>query len=854
MTTLGNKTLTGGLSASTVSTGVQYGVSRLTGSLPNGGAAPLTMTQNGWLTTLGGRVKVASGSNSIYWAVWLGESPTTLLARTATVAVDTNDANREGGVAWTATEHDSALRLTSGQILTLGLKAETGDPVLLSYIGSATTGPLVNPTYTRHIGAGLPGDPFAPSVTAQVPYRAAIYAEFTANSAPNAPTSLSPANLASVKADAVTFGGTFSDPDTGAPTYDALWAYEFEVRDANTLTDLWSGPSALFLANVAQQEAGSFTQAYAGTTLTGGQDIEWRARCYDIHHEPGAWSAWRTIAIALNGVVVMTAPTGKVDGPTDEIGWAGTYTHVGSLAATTLQLRVIKNDVVYLEGAEFAKAITSGASWTAAYSADGGIGLLGQGLALGVQARAKDSDGNWGRWSVPLAFSTNAIPTVPAALEPQSGDSATERPTLSWASRDTDADDIEGTDVQWTVEITRPDTTVHTYTATAYDTTTGRASLAMTGTHMPTYGIYSWRVKADDLSASDGESDWSTPALFSYQDGIVVSVSAPTDGQALATLTPAVTFSISAGSIVQRRLTLYLPGSNTAIYDTGIETSGANTFTVPAGVLFNTQSYDAVVWARNDDTPIPEEGTSARRRFAVSFATPATPQGVSISEYALPGSPEPTAALLSWQRTDLPLDQFGGYQISRKRASDSTPTTLLILGNPHQTRWIDLFAPADGSITYTVTTLRKLGNGQTTAASASSASIDLALSVVVITSTGADQRSAVLRWKPASRRGSYEQPKEKYVTWGADGVPIVAFGSGTAENVDDQFTIIGDEQATRDAHFQNLRELYKLRIPVCYRSEQTRFFGIIEEFRWEISDNKIVVWLRVEQTAFKEGL
>lgn len=805
---------------------------------------------DGFITHVGMWARRTGSVAKAYLAVWKadGTDAGDFLCRTALLTLGAAGANVEGPVAASATEAQTVGRVKAGDVLWIGPKVEQGD----AEIGVLPTGSVR--TQTRTVAGGVPTDPFGAGASAdEAPL--AVYVTFVANSAPTAPVSLTPTAGGTVNTVTPTLGGTFADPDTGSPAFDKLLGFEFEVRDNATDALMWSGSGASFLAAAAERDSGVFARTYNGAALAAGTTYKWRVRATDLSFQYGAWSAYQTFVVNAFGQILNTAPTGKVDGPTTAISWSGTYYHPGGNAATDMQIRVLKNGAVYRLGAEFAKAVASaalpGTAFTVASGADGGIGVLDTGQVYTFQFRVK-ANGQWSDWQPETAFSTNAIPTEPTALEPPSGTASSDYPLLSWSAYDPDADDVEGTDVRWEVEIVRPDTGASAvYTTTAYDAATGRGSLQTTATHVPVTHAnpYQWRVRSQDISASDGFSEWSDWQGFVYAAGLVVSVTAPTEGQTVDRGTPTFTWSISSGTQTQYRVEVYDDGTLKKRIDTGVVASATMSHT-DATVLENGKRYDARVWVNNGTI----SGWSARRSFLVSYAPPEGVGNPALSTYAHERDPEPTSVMVSWSPTTLQFGDFESYLIRRRAAGTAFADATIIkkIRNPLQTVWIDYYAPADKAQTYSISVLRKI-DGQFVESAAVEADIDLDLSVATVVSARDGAERAVLRWKPAQRRNQPAFDYEMHPTWGTGGRPTAIAGEGVREVIDASFTLIADSEASKEAHLAALRSLHARREEVMYRDELQRFFGLITQFTWDVEDNKIVVRLKIEEVYYVEG-
>lgn len=126
---------------------------------------------------------------------------------------------------------------------------------------------------------------------------------YSTNSAPSAPTSMSPTGGSYQTSSTPTLAFTHSDPDG-----DALLDYDLQVSTDSTFASVthW---------NIAAQTTGitgnNVSRVYAGTALTTGTLYYWRARTSSSAGvlTEGAWSAAQSFRIAATPVATLTEPS-----------------------------------------------------------------------------------------------------------------------------------------------------------------------------------------------------------------------------------------------------------------------------------------------------------------------------------------------------------------------------------------------------------------------------------------------------------------------------------------------------------------------------------------------------------------
>lgn len=848
------------------------------------GEVRLTMPEAGWADGMGiwaGKNSNLDANSVFRLALWDASTgvPGSLIDFTPEMA-----ALSQGRSNLQATLLNKGL-LVAGRPLALGFVVNRNGALAFSY--NTTISATFVQAFRNGGGAVNPTHPFeAGSTITETPgiQPAAIFLNYTPNSAPNAPINIAvqgvttPGPILSTVTPTFTF--TFSDPDKTAGRAEKVQRYEFRLKNADTGETIWppsgSPTAAQFTATTAEQAAASITRAYPGATATSpalvsGGDYTVEIRTQDLAGAWGAYSAPFAFSIADIGAVSVAdgTPSGKIDTVTSAISYTARWNHPDGTATSHVQVEVLQGGATWRLGAEVAKIVASAALPGAAFTitaADAGIGELPRGEDFTYRVRARAS-GIWTDWSAQRAFTTNAPPTMPVPVSPADGEVVTSPPLLSWLSSDPDADDIMGADVVWTLRLTRPSplsvlTFQHPADAMSFDGELSLASFQLTATHVPNTGTYVWEVLADDLSASAvqadyGKSAWSDPAQFSLATGPQPTLDLP--AATVNTVSPLYRWTVVNGPSVAYRVVVYLAGTTTRVWDSQRVDSTSLDVVQPAGFLRNGTSYDVqvTVW-----TAAEQQGTSMRRRFAVTFTAPAAISGLTATEYRAQRDPEPTTIALSWNQTVLPAGEFQGY-IVRRRFEGETPDAAIILAgitNPAQSRWWDFHAPPGVGLIYSVSQLRRSGSGPgnpIVEGPQTDVSTRLDLGVIVIATTrNPGVERVVITYEPVDIGDTPRQNTQPYVAWGSENIPTMISTPGTQDVFRITGTLETDGNVTQQQLYASLKSIIRAQAIVSFRYERERIFGKL--FNPSLNPgtefDPDTVSFEVQQTNFQEGL
>ena len=344
---------------------------------------------------------------------------------------------------------------------------------------------------------------------------------YTANTAPNAPTNLSPRGDAVVNTTVPTLTGLFSDPDAG----DTLSGVQLQMYEDDGVSLKWD--SGWLAASGT-----SFSVVYSGPALTGNTDYEWRARTKDAGGKVGEWSPNQT----FRANTVPLAPSVAINGAASD------------LTTLTPSFFITHNDPdvsdYNLEGyrAVVYRQSDGTVIWDTGEQSDFGTHtktLAYTGPALSWQtgyyfiARTKDSNNAWGPYSGALAFTTHTTGT-PTNLAP-SGTASSLTPTFT-GERSKSNDTL----ASYEIELYESDGQTLVWSSGSLAATTPTSFVKVyDGPALTQADTYKWRVRA--TGEIGGTSAWSSLVTFAAPDTNTPTVSAPI-GLEIADLTPDLTF------------------------------------------------------------------------------------------------------------------------------------------------------------------------------------------------------------------------------------------------------------------------------------------------------------------------
>jgi hypothetical protein len=407
--------------------------------------------------------------------------------------------------------------------------------------------------------------------TSSDPY---IVVTYTTNTAPNAPTGLTPTADTVVTGLTPTFQGTFSDPDAG----DLMANAQVIVYADDGVTQIWDSGS--FAATGT-----TFSKVYSGTALTGNTFYKWKGRTAD---DDGAWGAYSALQrFKVNStpnapsISLTESPTTDVKTltPTFNITHNDPDASDSQMTGYTLILETSGGSAVWNSGdvtvtATVSKAVTYAGpalSWQTGYR---------------WRARTKDSNGAWGAYSTNATFTTHTA-GVPISLSPSGGITASSITPTFTGSRATSADSL--TSAQIKVYASDGTTLVwDSGTFTTGVTSTGFSKI-YAGTALSASTTYKWQARV--TSSVGGTSAYSALQTFVTPDTNTPSGDAPV-GSGITPVTN-LQFTFSRGTNFNiHQLYLYSDSGGTVqvTSDTPVAytATGTKTFTYSGTLSWNT--------------------------------------------------------------------------------------------------------------------------------------------------------------------------------------------------------------------------------------------------------------------------
>lgn len=521
-----------------------------------------------------------------------------------------------------------------------------------------------------------------------------------ANHAPNRPTALSPSGDITNGSRAVTLTSHFSDADETLPDgqrWDYLTAYQILIRRRSDNVTVWD--SGWLTASSTERSTKTTRRAY---TLPA-WDTEY---AYYVRHRDrsGAVSPYAvTYLTAFAGAAVdrPTSPTGRVTSITNPGTIRAVYRSTGNLAATSLQARLLTaGGAVLRNGAVLPTKTTPGQTLSASWSVSG-LGTLQWGMTYNLQVRAKDSAGNWSRWSPSRSFTTNDPPTIPTIYKPQDNEVRSTKTSLSVQVYD---DDGTPSAVTVFIEIyneagTLLRTVEAPYNPPALQPNVYTAEVDAVG--ITSYGTYRWRAYAfDGVTYSGGASsaaDAARSPMWTYTYAAVPSPTITGPTTTIQTAHPAVTWEVST----QATYRVIMRDGSTIVYDTGELADPAdrghvitNRFWKTGQSWTNNRTLAITVYVR-DDTGL--QGNTDALLVTLRYPPVDTLQ-ISASPFALPGTHGTNAIRLTHPQTTYGTDEFRAYRYRRVESSapegytspdESTAVWLARVTDPTDTELID---------------------------------------------------------------------------------------------------------------------------------------------------------------------
>jgi len=762
--------------------------------------------------------------------------PASRKSSTNSIGLNTRMADASGGQDYTA-DLLAAVLLSSGAKYALAALFHGGR---MAHGQNNATDTMFN----RDTSLTTPPDPMGYTYS-DIQTQIAIWVNYQPNSAPNIPSSPSPADGASFTTTTPTYEADFRDVDETLPNglaSDFLNAYQIQVRsvsaaNATTGTVVWD--SGWLGASGTEKTNRRFSRVHGGSALTPGQRYQWRSRVQDRFGAQSGWTSWTGGDFLVSGAAIVTLdgnPTGRTTDTTPD--FQGKYHQVSGTASSHVQVRLFIGESLIATSPEIAKVVASAALPGTGFTitaAESTFGTLADDVRYSYQVRAKAS-GVWSDWSAARDFKTNGRPTIPVNLRPVSGSATTSYPMLMCQTSDPDGDTLTTT-----AYLTQDDGTPIASLAMTFDAAlyagTGGYKKQLTGSHLTIYGTY--RATFD---ASDGDmtSARSAEIVFVYAQGPTVTVDGPTEDEVITTDTP--TFSWTTTDQQKRRIRIYRVDDDLLIHDSGLQVSGDDLYEVPANVLRNETDYYATVEI-TDSNPL--TGISDARHFRLEYTAPSAVTGFIASPDMAAMDVVPSVVRLTWDEPILIDGDFLYSRITRRVSGEPVENEEFMVDLPSisQTDWVDPFAPPATDLIYRMVYVvaESFYDQVTSGPAESTVRLDLPGSVLSDVRDGLSTR--VVFDSVDDRTETPIADQTEINTW--DGGPPWLF-EGPTEYTEISLSarLTANDAATVEQQLTQLRALARFRADrssavSCYRDERgRRLFGRVRDVK--ITDQRLL--------------
>lgn len=631
-------------------------------------------TVNGWITQFGARCgRYDSGTPTVQIAAYTpngGDNLGDIVALSATFSAPALMLDAYSGSNYTATPLNNVpVIYKANRSLSLAVRCQGARLTL----GQDSSGLEL---HQRNVGTSFP-DPFA-ATTKSPEGKLSVWVEITPNTAPSAPSNVSPADGASVTDQTPDLAMDFRDAEetVGGASLgngDRMSAWQFEVWNSAGTTRLQTSGKQTATATQQTNRRATWT---VPTALTAGATYQIRGTVWDRLDTASAVTTWRITIPGSSGgggsgttggnmsLVTLVASaligTNATDQPMPDFQgrWNGTA------STASVQARVL-NSSGSVARAVFSKTVTVANAATVVIDyAETGWAALAIGSKYRIQLKAIDTAGIDSPWVSTGLFTVNSPPGVPYERKPPVGAAYETYPTLEAKFSDSDHPSSSLT-VDFMVRPAGNTGTGVRCTSLSYiGGDLWRA--ANTATTMPAKGQYEWRARATDPAG--GVGGWSTWIAVGYLNPQTVTITSPAEGSVSATGTPTVTWTFSTTQSAFRVLAQeqIFTDQPEVYFDSGVITSSAQTYTVPAGALHNNMDVSLIVIATAPS------GISAQNGVGVSISYPVVAALTGVTAVPVGSLFEPVSQASSIQVSWNPVSEaviasvdFAGYLVHR---------------------------------------------------------------------------------------------------------------------------------------------------------------------------------------------
>lgn len=493
------------------------------------------------------------------------------------------------------------------------------------------------------------------------------------------PTAITPASGATVNTQTPTLGGTLGSDGAGRQQ-----KMEWQLATDSGFTASVRGVIEL---DADFRASGATTEVVPSSAKINGATT-WYLRGRSVGNDgtTSAWTAGQSFTLSLPNPPTPTAVT-----PADGATVTSNTPTLGATLGAASESRKSKAEWQFSTNTAFTanvRTVTEGSGDLRTSGATTEVIPAASKLFQGtwyMRARAVDEYGQYGSYSATqtliVAHQPTASPTYP--ISDQTKLWATQ--TFTWNFSDPAAGD---TQTAYQIIIERNDTG-----AVLFDT--GKIASTTQSRSQTTAGLLKdvklrWKIRVWDTD--DVAGNYSPYQLFTLSDVPAVTVSSPTPGQQVTTGQPTISWTTDANTTQQQRRIVFKQGATT-IFDSGTQTSAAESYTPPNTILVNAQSYTVTVTI-TDTVGMAGSTTVA---FTTAYSAP------DPVAYTADASGYETNGYINvdWS-TQQPDGFFIDWRVYRRLAGTTTWSLLTVIANPSITSYHDWSATTGDSWEYAV--------------------------------------------------------------------------------------------------------------------------------------------------------
>lgn len=494
----------------------------------------------------------------------------------------------------------------------------------------------------------------------------------SANSAPNAPTNLSPSGSEVVDSGtSPTVSGTRSDPDSG----DYISRYEIRVKN--------DAESATVYDDIIDPSGTPTSFSKAITLPSAGRWFKWQARTRD---KGGLWGDWSALQRFYANTKPNTPSVNKPSTSTKTPTLTGAYSDPDGDSSSAVQIQVVRssNGDTMWDSGYVATVVADGASFSKTY---GGTALDWD-VTYKWRARVKDSNGAESGWSSYQSWTPSA-PPGPDNCSPT--DTSTKQDTLTPTLTIGHSANFRNDEIQVRTQDNGGGTLIwdKAKDGSDYANTTSKAR-TYAGSALSWGETYWWRARVE-LSSSGSNTEWSNwmpfyvnavpakPSNVRARDDSDTDYRLDASGVYIVTTdTPLLEAAYNDADLAtygdvpsQREVEIYDDATSSLVHsdtDASPAFSSPMTYTVPAATLTTETTYK-MRWRFTDDAG-QQSAWSSYVLFKVtegSSVTGLTPSGT----LAVPAAATSPQIDVTWTFTSPGGKSQGTYQVRMYEVLDS---------------------------------------------------------------------------------------------------------------------------------------------------------------------------------------